>query len=385
MTTGLQALVGFGRSLRARGLPVGTGRILAFYRAVGALAPLDRDKLYWAGRTTLISRKEDVAAFDSAFHAFFADRANQDLVSALFEEGLEAAKPSLSIEGLVLEEPIAGSLEESAEDTAQDAIVTTTASAVEVLKTKSFDELSASERAQAAALIRRLGLTLPLRSSRRLRPSAKGRRFDLRRTLRSSLKTQGEPFRRSWRATATRARPLVLILDVSGSMSPYSRALLQFGHAAMRAGQRVDVFCFGTRLSRVSAALRKSDPNAALEDVAATVHDWEGGTRIGDSIKELLDRYAQTSSLRGAVVVLCSDGLDRGDPQMLAAQMAKLGRLSHKLVWANPLKGSPRYEPLARGMAASLPFVDVFLSGHNLESLEELAEVVARGAVPSVA
>jgi uncharacterized protein with von Willebrand factor type A (vWA) domain len=160
-------------------------------------------------------------------------------------------------------------------------------------------------------------------------------------------------------------------------MSPYGRPLIEFAHAATRAGRRVEVFCFGTRLTRITRLLRTRDPGEALASVGNSVTDWEGGTRIGDSLKELLDSWAPRSALRGSVVVLCSDGLERGDPALLARQMRRLSRLAHRLVWLNPLKGSPRYEPLARGMAASLPWVDVFLPGHNLESLEALAAAVA--------
>jgi uncharacterized protein with von Willebrand factor type A (vWA) domain len=168
----------------------------------------------------------------------------------------------------------------------------------------------------------------------------------------------------------------VLLLDVSGSMAPYSRALLQFAFAAMAAGRRVEVFVFGTRLTRVTRTLRTRNPDRALHEIGRLVQDWEGGTRIGESLKSLLDGWSQRAALRGAVVVLCSDGLERGDPELLRAQMARLRRLAHRLVWVNPLKGSPRYEPLARGMAAALPSVDVFLSGHNLERIEELARVL---------
>jgi uncharacterized protein with von Willebrand factor type A (vWA) domain len=245
-----------------------------------------------------------------------------------------------------------------------------------MLRAKSFDELTEDERLQAHRTIRELAVHLPHRRSRRHRPSPYGRRFDLRRTLRASLRTQGEPFRRAWRDRRVRPRPLVLILDVSGSMSSYSRALMQFGFAAMRAGRRVEVFCFGTRLTRVTRALARTEPDEALREVAAAVVDWNGGTRIGASLKELLDRWSQHVAMRGAVVVLCSDGLERGDPALLAGQVARLSRLAHRLIWVNPLKGSPRYEPLARGMAAALPHLDVFVAGHNLASLEALCEVL---------
>jgi uncharacterized protein with von Willebrand factor type A (vWA) domain len=269
----------------------------------------------------------------------------------------------------------AGDDEETAE--ADEAALRLVASAVEVLRAKSFAYLTEDERQRVARLIRELSIRVPIERTRRMRAANKGATLDVRRTLRRSLRTQGEPFDRAWRARRTRTRPLVLILDVSGSMAPYSRALLQFGYAAMAAGRRVEVFCFGTRLTRVTRVLRTKDPDRAMHEIGRIVADWEGGTRIGESLKSLLDGWSQRAALRGAVVVLCSDGLERGDPELLRAQMARLRRLAYRVVWANPLKGSPRYEPLARGMAAALPSVDVFLSGHNLESLEALAAALA--------
>jgi uncharacterized protein with von Willebrand factor type A (vWA) domain len=373
---GLQRLVGFGRLLRTRGLPVGTGRILTFCRAVAALDRIDRTGVYWAGRLSMVARKQDLAAYDAAFAEWFPSRSHDVMAMISGQEQRMGAPPPPELEvlldrGLPEEswEPAMG-----AED--GEALVGVLASGAEVLRAKSFDELSETERLAADHIIRALAVHLPTRHSRRYRPSPYGRRFDQRRTLRASLRTQGEPFRRAWRDRRRRVRPLVLILDVSGSMSAYSRALMQFGFAAMRAGRRVEVFCFGTRLTRVTRALARSEPDEALREVAAAVVDWNGGTRIGASLKELLDRWSQHVAMRGAVVVLCSDGLERGDPALLAAQVARLSRLSHRLIWVNPLKGSPRYEPLARGMAAALPYVDVFLAGHNLESLESLCEVL---------
>ncbi|MBA3350761.1 MAG: VWA domain-containing protein [Actinobacteria bacterium] len=368
-------LVGFGRELRARGLPVGTGRILDFCRAAGVLAPADRRSLYWSGRSTLISRPEDAEVFDSAFAAYFGRAEVDETKSTLFDwlGRTQAPAGEITVEG---EEPgsLAGFAEaEEAEGGAAGRMV---ASAAEMLRDKSFDSLSEDERNHAALLIRHLKLSVPSRTARRQRPSVKARRFDLQRTLRSSLRTQGEPFRRAYKDRRQKVRPLVLVLDVSGSMSAYSRALMQFAFAAISAGQKVEVFCFGTRLTRVTRALRTRDPDAALQEVAATVQDWDGGTRIGESLRGLLDEYGQHVALRRAVVVLCSDGLDRGDPDVLAAQMARLGRLAWRVIWVNPLKGSPLYQPLARGMAAALPHVDVFLPGHNVASLEALGKVL---------
>jgi uncharacterized protein len=368
----LERLVGFGRLLRARGLPVGTGRILVFCRAAAALAGaggLDRDGLYWAGRVAMVARREQLGAYDEAFRAWFPDA--RDEVLATVAGWVPTVRAPAELE-VILEE---GAQEESwrVAEEGGEAVVGVLASGAEVLRSKSFAELSEQERRAAYAAIRELALDLPTRHARRWRPSPYGRRFDQRRTLRSSLRTQGEPFRRAWRERRRKPRPLVLVLDVSGSMSTYSRALMQFGFAAIHAGRRVEVFCFGTRLTRVTRALRTGDPDRALHEVAARVSDWDGGTRIGASLKELLDRYGQHAFLRGSVVVLCSDGLERGEPELLAVQMARLGRLAHRLVWVNPLKGSPRYQPLARGMRAALPHVDRFLPGHNLESLEALA------------
>ena len=381
----LAPLVRLGRDLRGRGLPVGTGRILTFARSVAALGVTDRDALYWAGRVSLVGRREDLEAYDAAFEGWFrALRAEGELAIELELPTPVDVEVDLAALADAADVRVAGtaaswrSADDDEEPESGDASsLRLVASAIEVLKAKSFAELTEEERRRVARLIRDLTVRVPLERTRRTRAAQKGARFDARRTFRRSLRTQGEPFDRAWRARRSRARPLVLILDVSGSMAPYARALLQFAYAAMAAGRRVEVFCFGTRLTRVTRALRTKDPDRAFADLSRAVADWEGGTRIGDSLKALLDGWSQRAALRGAVVVFCSDGLERGDPDVLRAQMARLRRLAFRVIWANPLKGSPRYEPLARGMAAALPSVDVFLSGHNLESLEELADAVA--------
>jgi uncharacterized protein with von Willebrand factor type A (vWA) domain len=380
-------LVAFGRGLRDRGLPVGTGRILTFCRSVAALGLTDRASLYWAGRASLVARHDDIEVFDDVFDEWYRSFGVGD------GPRIELTIPTASARGGAPEwgeqpedlEVTVGTTsaswrglddEDEEPEPGDEAAIRIVASAVEVLREKSFAELSDEERTRVAHLIRRLVVNAPRQRTRRTRPSPSGAVFDLRRTLRSSLRTQGEPFDRAWRARRSRTRPLVLILDVSGSMAPYSRALMQFAYAAMAAGRRVETFCFGTRLTRVTRTLRTKDPDRALHEIGRQVEDWEGGTRIGESLKTLLDGWSQRAALRGAVVVLCSDGLERGDPVMLRAQMARLRRLAHRVVWVNPLKGSPRYEPLARGMAAALPSVDVFLSGHNLESLEQLGRTL---------
>lgn len=374
----LDRLVGFGRYLRDRGLPVGTGRILTFCRAAAALGPLDREDLRLAARATLVSRHDDLERLDREFDRYFGTGP----IPAP-EDPLLQARPMPRTAPQARRDPgmsiadhwsAVGEEDEEADERAAIRIV---ASDVERLRRKDFGEMTEEERRAAYAMIRTLVLPVPLRSSRRQRPAGRGQRFDLRRTLRRSLRTEGEPFHREWTTRRTRRRPLVLLLDVSGSMAPYARPMVQFAHAIVMGGGRAEVFCFGTRLTRISRSLKTRDPGKALAAVGKAVGDWEGGTRIGASLGELLEQWGSRSSLRGAVVVLCSDGLERGDPEVLRRHMARLGRLAHSVIWVNPLKGSPRYEPLARGMAASLPYVDTFLPGHNLESLEALAAALA--------
>lgn len=380
----LSPLVAFGRDLRARGLPVGTGRILTFARAVAALGMTDRGSLYWAGRASLVARRDDLETYDLAFDEWFRSLGGPgELPIELTLAGNPPAfDPESEPDGLeIAEGALAASWRELAageedEELDGESAIRIVASGNEALRSKSFGQLTEDERVQVWALIRALAIAAPRERTRRTRPSPNGSTFDVRRTLRRSLRTQGEPFDRAWRDRTMRNRPLVLILDISGSMAPYSRALMQFAYAAMAAGRRVETFVFGTRLTRVTRTLRTKDPDRALAEIGSRVEDWEGGTRIGESLKTLLDGWSQRAALRGAVVVLCSDGLERGDPEVLASQMARLHRLAHRVVWVNPLKGSPRYEPLARGMAAALPSVDVFLSGHNLASLEHLGRVL---------
>jgi hypothetical protein len=382
----LAPLVRFGRDLRARGLPVGTGRILTFCRAAAALGSPDRGSLYWAGRVAMVARRDDLEIYDRAFEDWWASLRTGDELPIELAVPSTAAEVGEELEAATELEPIEGETAASWEAVGDDesergdgdetASLRLVASGTEVLRDMSFPDLSDDERARVARLIRALAVRIPVERTRRTRPAGKGAVFDVRRTLRRSLRTHGEPFDRAWRERRSRTRPLVLILDISGSMSPYARALLQFGYAAMAGGRKVETFVFGTRLTRVTRTLRTRDPDRALHEIGRLVRDWEGGTRIGASLKTLLDGWSQRAALRGAVVVICSDGLERDDPALLRAQMERLARLSHRVVWVNPLKGSPRYEPLARGMAAALPSVDVFLSGHNLASLEHLGRVL---------
>jgi hypothetical protein len=353
-------LVRFGRALRAEGLSVGSGGVVDFCRAAALLPAAD---LYWAGRATLVAREEDLAAYDRVFRAFFA--------------GTPAPAPRRATARAVRLHVAGADDDGSAEGRDAPAPEVALASRVERLKRKSFADCSPDELAELARLMARLRIAVPDRRSRRRRAARTGVP-DLRRTLRRSFRTGGEPVERAWRERRRRPRRLVLLLDVSGSMASYSRALVMFAHAALRADRRWEAFCFGTRLTRVTRVLALADPAEALRRAADEVVDWDGGTRIGDSLKTFLDRYGHAGLARGAVVVVCSDGLDVGDPNLLGEQMARLARLAHGIVWLNPLKASPEYEPLARGMQAALPHVDVFAAGHSLADVEQTARELER-------
>jgi uncharacterized protein len=322
-------LVAFARALRDEGVPADPARVIEFCRAASLLGPQD---LYWAGRLTLCSCEADIDLYDRVYWAELDDPPSRTRVVAVVEQELALASER------------------------------------ELLRTKSFAEMTDAELAAVAALMHELRLTPPLRRTRR-RERARAGAPDLRRTLRRSFRTGGEPVERAWRRRRRKPRRLVLLLDVSGSMADYSRALLLFAHAAIRADAHWEAFCFGTRLTRLTKALASADADDALRRASAEVFDWSGGTRIGDAVNGLI----ATQLTRGAVVVICSDGLDVGDPERLREAMARLGRLAHRVVWLNPLKEDPAYTPLARGMQAALPHVDAFLGGHNLASLEAIA------------
>ena len=378
----LERLIGFGRDLRRRGLPVGTGRIVTFCRAAGALGLVERDDVYWAGRSSLISRPEDVEAFDEAFAAWFGTGFRLRLPMPGSPPDVDATREDeRALEGDSLDDRVlAREWHELEEDALTDgeASIRIVASAAEMLREKSFGDLTEEERVRVTRLIRKLALQLPMQHTRRYRASPSGPRFDVRRTLRRSLRTQGEPFHRAWRERGRRTRPLVLILDISGSMAPYSRALMQFAFAAMAAGRRVEVFCFGTRLTRVTRTLRTKDPDRALREIGHLVEDWEGGTRIGASLKEYNDVWGRRALTRGAIVLIASDGWERDDHELVGREMERLHRAAYAVVWVNPVKGSPDYQPLAAGMRAALPSIDRFVAGHNLASLEALAGLLTR-------
>jgi uncharacterized protein with von Willebrand factor type A (vWA) domain len=365
-------LIGFARELRAAGLTVGTGDVLTYFAAMTPLDPTDLVDLYWAGRATLVSRHEDDPVYHQVFRRYFLD-----------EEGPGRGELTFSVDSVAEAEAalVMPGTEPGPEEEQERPVLGWMASDVAALKHRSFSACTPGELAALRRIMARMRLTPPRRRTRRTRPAVgRGTEPDLRATIRESMRMHGEPpGRLFFRQRKTRLRPLVLILDVSGSMADYSRHLLQFAHAARHAAgrgsaARVEVFCFGTRLTRITRELSRRSIDAALEEAARTVVDWDGGTRIGQSLDTFVRRWGRRGLGRGGVVVICSDGLDRGDPEVLALAMERLGRLCHRIVWLNPHKGDNRdFRPSTLGMMVAAPHIDLLLSGHDLASLEELA------------
>ncbi|MCE2529235.1 MAG: VWA domain-containing protein [Acidimicrobiia bacterium] len=365
-------LVRFGRLLRTHGVNVGAGQVLSYTRAVADLDPAGIDDLYWAGRITLINRHPDLAAYNAAFDAFFVGSEGESPAPMLplataDGDGGEPASVSFGTDQHEMEILEAG-------DEELPAAGGPRASSAEILRTKHFDRWTDEEFHQMARLLP--GLRLPRKLSRRTRPATRGPRIDLRRSVRHSLRHGGDLFHLRRRLRVERPRPIVLIVDVSGSMAGFSRALVQFSYGMSRASQRVEVFCFGTRLTRLTNAMRVRDADAALAEATELVVDWDGGTRIGESLATYVARWGKYRFNRGAVVIICSDGLERGEPDRLAWAMQRLSRQAHRVIWVNPLAGDPKFQPLARGLVAALPFVDELIAGHSIEGLEDLAKVL---------
>jgi uncharacterized protein with von Willebrand factor type A (vWA) domain len=352
--------------LRADGTAVGVGEVLAAHRALAAVDPASPEQAFLALRAALCSSRADLARFADAFAAVFADpdREPDDPLEALGRIE-RAAAPRVGVPDTPTATPELG-----------EAPVPAAWSAEELLREKDFADYTDAERAAARRLLARLARRAPQRLSRRTVGTRRRREeHDLRATIRVSLRHGGELLERRYREPAQRPRRLVLICDVSGSMAPYARMLLQYLQASVAARTRVEAFLFGTRLTRVTRELAGRDPDRALARAAERVSDWSGGTRIGAALGELNREHGRRIG-RGALVVVLSDGWDRGEPEELAAEMARLRRCAHRVVWLNPLAADPRYEPLTRGMQAALPHVDHLLPGHSIASLEALAELM---------
>ena len=363
----VRLVVALGRALQSAGVAAGPDRVAEAVRAAAALDPTDRDQLYWAGRLTLCSTRDDLARYDAVFAALFAGD-----VPRL------RPRPRVTVRGT----PVALAGTEGGEDGDEgagdeQAVLRAAASSVETLRHKDVTALSAAEKAELNRALAALALPGEPRPSRRWQPTPHRGDIDPRRTVRALLRSGGEPVRLRHRRHAVRPRRVVLLVDVSGSMSGYADALLRFAHAAARRrATRTEVFTLGTRLTRVTRELASPDPDTALAAVSAAVPDWSGGTRLGTLLAEFLDRWGQRGAARGAVVVILSDGWERDDPRRLGEQMRRLSLLAHRVVWCNPRKARPGFAPLAAGLVAALPFVDDFVEGHSLAALERLARVV---------
>lgn len=361
---------GFVQALRDAGVDVPIQSSIIYVRALVAVGDLDRSARYWCGRATLITRTEDFATYHRVFGAYW--------VGADSGEEPEVVTMTQSV---VLETDDDGPDTEDGDDeegTSQPDVVMRY-SAVEILRDKDFAEYTDEELRELGHLMNKMRIAGAHKTSRRLKAS--NRRTgspDLRRTVRRSLANDGEPIERRFRRRSSQPRRVVLLLDISGSMESYSRALLRFVHATVLARGRVEAFALGTRLTRLTREMATLDADRALSNAADAVEDWSGGTRLGASLRAFNDEWAVRGMARGAVVVILSDGWDRGEPAVMDEQMGRLERVAHRIIWANPLKATDGYAPLARGMAAALPHVDEFVEGHSLRALELLSEAILR-------
>ena len=354
--------------LRTDGVRVGLDELLAGHRALAAVNASSRTESFFALRVAMCSRVEDLPLFADAFNTVFGTGWHDAL--DLLPPAARAMLPRIGDPGA---RPSPGA------EVMETKPVPAAWSPVELLRTKDFAALSDREIAETHQILRRLARRGPRRLSRRARPSRRrGDREDLRATIRASMRYGGEPVERRWRRATLRQRPVVLVCDVSGSMQPYARMLLTYLQACVAARRRVEAFAFGTRLTRITRELRGRDADLALRRATEAVHDFSGGTRIGESLGALNREHGRRVG-RGAVVVVLSDGWDRGEPELLAAEMERLRRCAHRVIWLNPLKAHEGYEPLTRGMSAALPHADHFLAGNSLASLVELADLLEGG------
>ena len=371
----------FVRLLRAAGLPVGPGHTITAVRALAAIDVTVRRQFYWALHGTLVARREHRHIFESAFRLFWRDPfgADEALAALLSRSRVPVEKPRsraparLSPEAEAATRPAA----EPAREAAHEVPVRMAFSPAEVLRDKDFEQMTALEVLQAREAIRSLRLDLRPVPTRRHEPDPTGRFIDMRRTLRTSIRTGGLPLPLARKSPGTRRPAIVALCDISGSMEAYSRVLLHFFHALTNAGDRVHTFVFGTRLTNITRLLRDRDVDRALDRVGTTVRDWYGGTRIGAALNAFNLHWSRRLLAQGAVVLLVSDGLDREGGDGIRFQARRLRRSCRSLVWLNPLLRYRAFAPKAAGIRALLPEVDEHRPVHNLDSLARLAEALS--------
>jgi uncharacterized protein with von Willebrand factor type A (vWA) domain len=393
------------RRLHDVGVPVTPERTADFARALTLVRPITRRQLYWTARAVYVSDPAQEKAFDAVFFSVFGDRAQSEDFDP--EDARTVAAPpddrpktEHTVSPRDSAEQVPGASVSSAppsagdadEDAAEVEVPLAIATDEEVLGRKNFDALEPHELARLYRLMSRLELATPLRRTRRYEKGRHGEHIDLRRTLRASLRTGGEPIRLAHRRRRIARRRLVMLCDISGSMEPYARAYLQFLTCAAASGPKAEAFVFATRLTRLTRALASRNPERAIQRAAAAAPDWSSGTRIGDALKEFNDRHGRRGMARGAVIVILSDGWERGDPMLVGREMERLARLAHRIVWVNPRVNADAFSVQAGGMVAALPHCDALVSGHSFQALGEVAEAIgaemregpraARRAVP---
>jgi hypothetical protein len=373
------------RRLHEAGIPVTPARSADFARALTLVRPIARRRLYWTARAVFVSDPAQVAAFDVVFSEVFGAGARSDELDLDDPQTVAAPpddRPAAEHKTSAGQQSGAGMSSspsgegDADEDSVEVEVPLALASDEELLGRKSFDALEPYELAQLYRLMSRLELATPLRRTRRYEKGRHGERIDLRRTLRGSLRTAGDPIRLARRRRRIAPRRLVMLCDISGSMEPYARAYLQFLTCAAATGPQAEAFVFATRLTRLTRALSSRSPERAIQRAAAAAPDWSSGTRIGDALKEFNDLHGRRGMARGAVIVILSDGWERGDPMLVGREMDRLARLAHRIVWVNPRVSAGAFSPQSGGMAAALPYCDALVSGHSFEALGEVVDAI---------
>lgn len=366
-----EVAVGFARLLRSAGIRVPTDRVTWFARSLGVLGVGSRDDVYSCARATLASRPEDFATLDICFDLWWTSRADLEVEP-------ESEELTVAIETYDDEDSEEDDVDNAAAPE-PDLTFRLRFSDSEVLADKDFAKCTQAELDEAARAMERIAVIVPSRqTSRKVASNMRRGVIDIRRSVREAVAHRGEPIQIRHLVNGGRPRRIVLLCDISGSMEPYARALLRFLHTAVASGVRVEAFTFSTSLTRITRELSWKDPDVALSRAGQAVRDWSGGTRIGEALKDFNERYGIRGMARGAIVVIMSDGWDRGEPELVSREMGRLSRVAQRIIWVNPLKYTPGYAPVARGMSAALPFVTDFVEGHSLGSLVQLAEVIAR-------
>lgn len=386
---------GFGEALHAAGVPVTPERSARFAAAVSLVEPGTNEQLYWLGRITLLSRHEHVETFDRLFKQFFegtfafgelvdepvAEAGPQDSPTSDADEQQADSAQVTQFQpqgtGATPSEP-----SDASDDNDQPMSLLAAMSDEERLNTRHFSELTDDELDLIAKLVDELQVAPPMRRGRRTKRHVRGRDLDIRSTLRRSHRTAGDPVRLVYRNRTPRPRKVVLIADVSGSMEPYARVYVHLLRGAVVATQ-AEAFVFATRLTRITRSLRLLEADAAYRQARDVAPDWSGGTRIGSALLDFVESFGRRGMARGSVVVIVSDGWETDDPERIDVAMGRLSRLAHHIIWVNPRKAATDYQPLVGGMAAALPYVDTFISGHSLTALEDVVKAIQNVGSPS--